>query len=103
MRPFSMSTQEAARVLGVPPGAPAAELRAAYLRAVKEHPPDRSPVEFERIRDARARLESASSEQPASKLEVDPREPLTSLLGEAEANRRFLGPEPWLALLRSRR
>ena len=40
------------KVLGVPPNAGEEEIRAAYLRKVKEYPPDRSPEEFEKIRDA---------------------------------------------------
>ena len=39
-------------VLGVGQDAGEEEIRAAYVRKVKEHPPDRSPEEFERIRDA---------------------------------------------------
>ena len=39
-------------VLGVSQDAGEEEIRAAYVRKVKEHPPDRSPEEFERIRNA---------------------------------------------------
>ena len=39
-------------ILGLGPDAGDRELRQAYLSKVKEHPPDRSPEEFERIRDA---------------------------------------------------
>ena len=39
-------------VLGIPPDAGEEEIRSAYVRKVKEHPPARSPEQFERIRDA---------------------------------------------------
>ena len=39
-------------VLGISINASEEEIRSAYLAKVKEHPPDRSPEEFERIRDA---------------------------------------------------
>jgi len=39
-------------VLGVAPDATDEQIRAAYLRKVKEFPPDRNPVEFEQVRDA---------------------------------------------------
>ena len=38
--------------LGVSATASEEEIRAAYLSKVKEFPPDRSPLEFEAIRDA---------------------------------------------------
>ena len=44
-------------VLGVNQDAGEEEIRAAYVRKVKEHPPDRTPEEFERIRDAYDRSE----------------------------------------------
>lgn len=40
------------QVLGVPSDAGEAEIRSAYRRAVREHPPDRDPEGFERVRDA---------------------------------------------------
>ncbi len=43
---------DSGEVLGVNQDAGEEEIRAAYVRKVKEHPPDRSPEEFERIRDA---------------------------------------------------
>ena len=42
----------ASETLGVPAKASLEDIRAAYLGKVKEFPPDRSPEQFERIRDA---------------------------------------------------
>jgi curved DNA-binding protein CbpA len=39
-------------VLGISRDATDEEIRAAYLQKVREHPPDRSPEQFEQIRDA---------------------------------------------------
>ena len=44
--------EDAREILGVAANAGDAEIRAAYLRKVKENPPDRAPEQFERIRDA---------------------------------------------------
>jgi len=43
-------------VLGVAPDADEATVRAAYRRAVREHPPDRDPAGFERVRAAYERV-----------------------------------------------
>lgn len=42
----------AREILGVELNATDEQIRAAYLTKITEHPPDRSPTEFERIRDA---------------------------------------------------
>ena len=49
MNPKSQSPHD---VLGVMPDASDAEIRAAYLRKVREHPPDGQGDAFERVRDA---------------------------------------------------
>ena len=41
-----------AETLGVAPGASEAEVRKAYARAVRSHPPDRDPDAFMRVRAA---------------------------------------------------
>ena len=47
-----MKTEDPRQVLEIDAEAGEEEIRAAYLRKVKEYPPDRSPREFERVRDA---------------------------------------------------
>ena len=47
-----MTQEDPREVLGIEAEAGDEEIRAAYLRKVKEYPPDRSPREFERVRDA---------------------------------------------------
>ena len=94
--------QEAASVLGVAPTATGEEVRAAYLRGVKEHPPDRDPRGFEGVRDAYDLLREAGSRSMLHLFTGDPAAPLVSLLDGDPPARLFLGPEPWLAALRKR-
>jgi len=89
-------------VLGLPPGASDAEIRAAYLEKLRQFPPDRQPEAFERVRDAYALLRDPRRRAEALLLAVDPDEPLASLLDGLEAPRHFVGPQLWLALLKER-
>jgi preprotein translocase subunit Sec63 len=90
------------QVLGVDVGAPEEEIRAAYLRKVKEFPPDRAPAEFERIRDAYEILRDPHRRMAHMLFSVDPAAPLASLLAGRPADRKFVGPEPWLAVIRNK-
>jgi curved DNA-binding protein CbpA len=87
-------------ILGLAPGAGDEEIRAAYLRGVRAHPPDRDPQQFERIRDAYAMLQDPRQRALRRLLAVDPRLPLPALLEGRPEPRRFVGPGPWIAALR---
>ena len=89
------------QVLGISPEAAAEEIRAAYLRKVKEYPPDRAPLEFEKVREAYETLRDPRCRMRRL-LSVDPRQPLVSLLEGRPAQRRFTGPGPWLDVLREK-
>jgi DnaJ-domain-containing protein 1 len=89
-------------ILGVAPNAGDEEIRAAYLRQVKENPPDRSPAAFERIRDAYEILRDPRRRALYMLLSTDPDAPLVSLLPPHARERRFTGPGPWLAVLREK-
>jgi curved DNA-binding protein CbpA len=97
-----MTHEDPRHVLGIAPDATDDEIRAAYLRKVKEYPPDRAPVEFERVRDAYENLRDPRR-RARHLFSVDPNQPLASLLDGGEEERRFLGPEPWLAVLKEPR
>ena len=86
-------------VLGIPPEAGDEEIRAAYLRKVKEYPPDRAPREFEKVRDAYEVLRDPRARTLHLLLSVDPKQPLVSLLEGRVSELRFTGPGPWLAVL----
>ncbi|HEX9731916.1 MAG TPA: J domain-containing protein [Thermoanaerobaculia bacterium] len=88
-------------ILGVTPEAGDEEIRAAYLRNVEEFPPDRSPREFERVRDAYEALRDPRRRRTRI-LDADPEAPFASLLEGMPMERRHVGPEPWLAAIRER-
>lgn len=89
-------------ILGVAPNDGDEDIRAAYLRKVKENPPDRSPAAFERIRDAYEILRDPRRRAFHMLLSADPEAPLVSLLPARTRERRFTGPGPWLAVLREK-
>jgi DnaJ-domain-containing protein 1 len=90
-------------ILDVSQNAGDAEIRAAYLRKVKENPPDRSPAAFERVRDAYEILRDPRRRALYMFLSVDPAAPLASLLPPDASERRYTGPGPWLAALKENR
>jgi curved DNA-binding protein CbpA len=90
-------------ILGVSPEADDEQIRAAYIRKVKEHPPDRSATEFEKIRDAYDQLKDPYRRARHLILGANPDKPLESLLDDVPSSRRFVGPKPWLAAMRSER
>lgn len=89
-------------VLGVGPSATDDEVRAAYLQKVREHPPDRSPEAFERIRDAYEALRDPRQRARHLLFSIDPAAPLTALLDGRPPARQFIGPAPWIEALKTR-
>lgn len=91
-------------VLGVSPEAGDEEIRRAYLEKVKAHPPERDPAEFERVRDAYESVRDPKRRAHLLLLGADPLAPLSSLFeGLLGDDRRFVGPEPWLAVVKERK
>jgi len=72
------------------------------VRKVKEHPPDRSPEEFERIRDAYDSLRDPRRRMRDRLVSVDPFAPLVSLIEFQAQPRRFAGPQAWLEVLKGK-
>ena len=89
-------------VLGVGQDAGEEEIRAAYVRQVKEHPPDRTAEEFERIRDAYDSLRDPRRRMRDRLLSVDPLAPFVSMIELEARPRRFAGPQPWLEVLKGK-
>jgi len=98
-----MTPDDPYRVLAIAPDAGDDEIRAAYLAKVREFPPDRAPAEFEKVRDAYEALRDPRRRTRHLLLAADPKMPLTNLLAGAVSQRRFTGPEPWLAVLQERK
>jgi hypothetical protein len=89
-------------ILGVAANASEDEIRRAYLEKVKQFPPDRSPEEFERIRDAWEKLRDPRSRAKAMLLAPDVNVPLVSLVDGHKQRRIFAGPQPWREVLKSK-
>ncbi len=87
-------------VLELTPGASDQEIRAAYLRKLKQHPPERDPQEFERVRDAYEDLRDPRTRTRKLLFSGDPLPPLAKLLEGRRPSRRFVGPKPWLEALK---
>lgn len=103
MKPFLKSHEsfiDYFAVLGVSQEASPEEIRAAYLKKVKEFPPDRAPEEFERIRDAYHFLRDPTARANQVITAMDPSAPLTDLLPPFGRERKYVGREPWLAVLK---
>jgi DnaJ-class molecular chaperone len=90
-------------ILGVDAGATDEEIRAAYLRKVRDYPPERAPEQFERVRDAYEMLRDPRRRmQQRLFAPADAAEPLATLFGGGSRPRRFVGPGPWVEVLKSR-
>jgi curved DNA-binding protein CbpA len=89
-------------VLGIGQDVSDAEIRSAYLRKIKEFPPDRHPIEFELVRDAYDLLRDRRQRVRHSLLSIDPCAPLESLFDQVPGDRKYCGPEPWLAVLKGK-
>lgn len=89
-------------ILGVPANASDEDIRAAYLSKVKEFPPDRSPEEFERIRDAYDSLRDPRQRAKAMLLSTDFDAPLVSVTEGQRPRRIFAGPQPWREVLKTK-
>jgi len=89
-------------VLGISPNAGEEEIRAAYLRKVKEYPPDQAPEEFEKVRNAFETLRDPRKRALAMLHASDPDAPLTSVLDGRAPRRLFAGPQPWREVLKAK-
>jgi curved DNA-binding protein CbpA len=89
-------------LLGISADAGDDQIRAAYVRKIKEFPPDRNPMEFELIRDAYELLRDRRQRARHFLFSVDPRAPLPSMMEHGPRKRKYLGVGPWLAVLKEK-
>lgn len=101
----AISLEEAQVTLGVAWDADPASLHQAYLAKVRQYPPDREPDMFEKVRNAYEQLKDPQLRARQVLVAPDVTRPLTALLDNvpAAASRRYIGPEPWLAVLKERK
>ena len=104
MRPVdkNQSDLDPWEVLGVPADSTGETLRQAYLKKLRQYPPDRAPEEFERIRDAYNMARNPGTRVQAMLTAEDPKASLASLLDGVECERAFVGPKAWLALMKEK-
>jgi DnaJ-class molecular chaperone len=98
----ALSRSDPYRVLGIVQSAEDEQIRAAYLAKLKQFPPDRSPAEFEQVRDAYELLRDRRKRAHYTLFSANPDAPLESLLEGMDNQRQFAGPDPWLAVLKER-
>ena len=92
----------AREILSVELNATDEQIRAAYLKKVKDHPPDRSPDEFERIRDAYDTLRDPRRRMNDILMSRRPIPSFSELFAGLEPECRFVGPNPWLEVLKGK-
>src|SRR5260370_39619287 len=102
MNQNSLPTPDPYAVLGIDPDADDERIRAAYLAKLKQFPPDRCPSEFEQVRDAYELLRDRRRRAQHTLFSVNPEARLESLLDGVDNDRKFVGPGPWLAVLKER-
>ncbi len=90
-------------VLGLDEDASDAAVRAAYLAAVRAHPPDRDPAGFQRIREAYDAVRDEDRRLDLRLFGPPPLDRPEALLEAFPDERRHVGPDPWLAVLRETR
>ena len=90
-------------VLGLDEDASDAAVRAAYLAAVRAHPPDRDPAGFQRVREAYDAIRDEDRRLDLRLFGPRPLDRLEALLEAFPDERRHVGPDPWLAVLRETR
>lgn len=90
-------------VLSVDETADDAAVRAAYLAAVRTHPPDRDPAGFQRVREAYDAIRDEERRLALRLFGPPPLDRLEALLEAFPDDRRHVGPDPWLNVLREER
>ncbi len=90
-------------VLGLDETANDAMIRDAYIAAIRVSPPDRDPVGFSRIRDAYEQLRDPEKRLALRLFGPLPLSDLAALAETFPEERRHVGPDLWLNVLREPR
>ena len=94
---------DAFAILGLDESADDEAVRAAYVQALRTSPPDRDPEGFRRIRAAYEALRDAESRLALRLFGPPPLANLDELIDAFPEERRYVGPGPWLTVLRELR
>jgi DnaJ-domain-containing protein 1 len=86
--------------LGIPEDADGDAIRSAYLKKVKQYPPDRCGDQFEKIRDAYSQLKDPYRRGRWLILGSSDDLSLVSVVDAIHGKRRFVGPKPWLSVIK---
>jgi curved DNA-binding protein CbpA len=90
-------------VLGVEETASDEAIREAYMAAIRTSPPDRDPEGFRRIREAYEQLRDPEHRINARLFGPAPLPDVMALAEGFATERRHIGPELWLNILREPR
>ncbi len=96
-------TNDPFAVLGVDETANDETIREAYIAAIRTSPPDRDPEGFRRVRDAYEHLRDPERRLALRLFGPAPLSDLMALVDAFPQERRHIGPELWLNILREPR
>ena len=95
---MNVTFSNAHQILGLKPGAPADEIRKAYLTLVRQYPPDREPDKFREIHAAYQMLNDPIALATALLTPSRDKPDLVNVIAEAEKTRPRLATLNLLAL-----
>ena len=96
-------THDPFAVLGLDETASDEAIREAYIAAIRISPPDRDPEGFRRIREAYEQLRDPERRLALRLFGPAPLPDLVALADAFPEERRHIGPEQWLNILREPR
>jgi curved DNA-binding protein CbpA len=100
MTPHENPAAWAHRILGLADGASDEDIRAAYLRGLREFPPDRAPEQFQKLHEAYDFLRNPEVRFKSILHAENPDQDMAAWVGDHPAPRRFAGPGPWLTAMK---
>ena len=97
---FNRPDTNAFVVLGVSSEATDSELREAYLSKIKEHPKDKDPDGFERVKKAWKKVREPIVKAMETLDYIDPDQTIAERCAIDSGTRQFAGPGPWLNVIK---
>lgn len=95
-------SQNAWSILGIEKDADEQQIRSAYLRKVREFPPERSPEQFELVRDAYEHLKDPDYRARQKVLMPDLPGSFVELFERSSTERKFAPTAIWQQVLKER-